>query len=163
MARAQKRTQKRGWKIFLRWLAKTGNVEFSAMKAGVSRRGVYSRLEHNADFKDQVEDARKLAVAFLEEEARRRAHDGVKEPQFYKGVVCGYVKKYSDGILQFLLRANDPKKYGDKMILGGDRESPVHVEHEVVVTDHRQYARSLLNSLMGIPQQNPLDAPPEPS
>jgi hypothetical protein len=47
----------------------------------------------------------------LEAEADRRAREGVLEPNFYKGAVSGYTVKYSDTLLQFLMRGNNPKKY----------------------------------------------------
>jgi hypothetical protein len=44
----------------------------------------------------------------LEEEAIRRATEGVLEPQFYKGTICGYKTNYSDALLMFVLRKLDP-------------------------------------------------------
>jgi hypothetical protein len=37
----------------------------------------------------------------LEDEALRRAKDGVDEPRLYEGAVCGHVRKYSDMLLIF--------------------------------------------------------------
>ena len=39
----------------------------------------------------------------LEEEARRRAFEGVDEPMYYKGEQIGTTKKYSDVLIMFLL------------------------------------------------------------
>jgi hypothetical protein len=50
----------------------------------------------------------------LEDEVMRRARDGVDEPRFYEGEVCGYVRKYSDTLAIFLLKARRPEKCGDK-------------------------------------------------
>jgi hypothetical protein len=46
----------------------------------------------------------------LEDEALRRAEDGVAEPRFYEGRLCGHVQKYSDTLLIFLLKARRPQK-----------------------------------------------------
>jgi hypothetical protein len=45
----------------------------------------------------------------------RRARDGIEEPRFYEGAVCGHVRKYSDALLIFLLKARRPEKYSDKV------------------------------------------------
>ena len=46
-------------------------------------------------------------------EAHRRAVKGVDEPVFWKGEIAGHVRKYSDRLLETLLRAHDPAKYGN--------------------------------------------------
>lgn len=48
-----------------------------------------------------------------EEEADRRAIEGVKEPIHYKGKKISEVTKYSDQLLALQLRAGNPEKYGD--------------------------------------------------
>jgi len=57
-----------------------------------------------------------------EEEAHRRAVDGVKEPVYYKGARVDTIAKYSDKLLELLLKADQPAKYRE------------HVKHE---HDHR--------------------------
>jgi hypothetical protein len=72
-------------------------------------------------------DAHEHACDSLEVEARWRATDGVDEPVFYKGEVCGTVRRYSDTQLIFLLKGAMPEKYKDRVedrikregILGG--------------------------------------------
>ena len=54
------------------------------------------------------------AADLLEEEARRRAHDGVDEPVWFQGVQCGTVRKYSDTLLIFLLKGAKPDKYRER-------------------------------------------------
>ena len=57
----------------------------------------------------------------LEDEAVRRAHEGVKKLVFWKGKpvrVNGelvYETEYDSNLLMFLLRAYDPKRFGDKI------------------------------------------------
>ena len=45
----------------------------------------------------------------LESEARRRAVEGVPMPVYYNGKVCGTVRKYSDFLLMFLMKAKMPQ------------------------------------------------------
>lgn len=65
-----------------------------------------------------------MGVVSLEAEARRRAMDGVDEPVYHKGEVVGHVRKYSDTLLIFLLKAHRPHKYRDnyKIEHGGQVE-----------------------------------------
>jgi hypothetical protein len=61
--------------------------------------------------------ARKL---HLEEEAYRRAVDGVDEPVYSaSGKLAGYRKRYSDILLTLLLRAYNPDRFGEKSQGGG--------------------------------------------
>ena len=49
----------------------------------------------------------------MEREAARRAYHGVEEPVFHKGEVCGSIRKYSDTLMIFLLKARRPEVYRD--------------------------------------------------
>ena len=52
--------------------------------------------------------------------ARRRAIDGFEEPVFYQGAVVGAVRKYSDRMLELLLKGHAPEKYKDRVQHSGD-------------------------------------------
>ena len=69
----------------------------------------HSSATFRADWDEALEEAREL----LEAEARRRAAIGVDEPVFYKGKVVGHIRKYSDNLLMFLLKAHWPEKFRD--------------------------------------------------
>lgn len=104
---------------FLEHLAKSGNVSDSGRFAGVQRSTLYHWKETDAAFASQWEDALEDAADILEAEARRRALEGYDEPITYAGkVVCdpetGHPlvrKKYSDGLMAFLLRAHRPARF----------------------------------------------------
>jgi len=61
------------------------------------------------------DEALEIATGSLELEARRRAQKGVLEPVYYKGKKVGAVRKYSDTLLIFLLKAHRPDKYRDNV------------------------------------------------
>jgi hypothetical protein len=67
----------KGKAAFLKQFAVSGNVLQAAQKAGVGRRTVYTWLESDAQFKGLYDEAYEDALDALEEEARRRAVDGV--------------------------------------------------------------------------------------
>lgn len=50
-------------------------------------------------------------VDVLEDEARRRAVDGIERPVYQGGVLVGAVTEYSDTLLAFALRGKKPETY----------------------------------------------------
>jgi hypothetical protein len=74
----------------------------------------------DAAFADLWDEAEEDACDLLELEARRRAYDGVDEPVFGslgKGMPSGEVgqiRRYSNTLMIFLLRAHRPAKFGEK-------------------------------------------------
>ncbi len=117
---------------FLAALAETANVLKSSEIARIARRTVYDWKSADSEFADAWERALDIGTDALEDEAVRRAHDGVDEPVFYQGKACGVVRKYSDTLLIFLLKGRRPEKYKDRPIHepGGVGGKPV----EFVVT-----------------------------
>lgn len=113
-------------RAFLAAYAETGNITAAAKLSKVARKTHYRWLDDQA-YSADFADAHEQACDALEAEARRRAHDGVDEPVFYKGSVCGAVRRYSDTLLIFLLKGAMPEKYKDRVenrikregILGG--------------------------------------------
>jgi hypothetical protein len=54
-----------------------------------------------------------VRVELLETEMRRRAPVGWDEPVFHAGKVVGHIRKFSDTLLIFALKAERPEKYRD--------------------------------------------------
>lgn len=102
---------------FLEVICETGNITRAAAEIGVSRWTMYRHREADPEFRAAWEDAVKLGVAALEDEARRRAQEGWEEPVFYQGQECGRIRRFSDVLLIFLLKAHDPAKYREKVDL----------------------------------------------
>lgn len=100
--------------LFIETLAANGGIVTGAAElVGVSRRRLYSERDSDREFAAAWAEAVERGIELLEAEAFRRAHDGVDEPQFYQGVVCGTVRKYSDALLIFLLKSKRPAVYRD--------------------------------------------------
>jgi hypothetical protein len=110
-------------KLFLDAYARTGNVSAAAVHAAVGRRTHYDWLkedpEYAADFADAVDEA----ADRLEDEARRRATDGLIKYKFDKAglpivhPVDGgpyFEREYSDTLLIFLLKGARPEKYAER-------------------------------------------------
>ena len=108
------RKGRKSWKpLFLNTLRGTGNVRLAASNAGVARQVVYRARDSSDKFRADWDEALEEARELLEAEARRRAAIGVDEPVFYKGEVVGQIRKYSDNLLMFLLKAHWPEKFRD--------------------------------------------------
>jgi hypothetical protein len=114
--------------IFLAAYRETGSVTRAAEAAGIHRSIHYRRLQEDPAYKAAFEAAHQVAIAVLEDEAIRRAVEGVEEPLTYQGQFqyadldddgnpAGKplaIRKYSDSLLQFLLRGAKPEKYRER-------------------------------------------------
>lgn len=106
-------------KRFLEHLSVSGNISEAGRVAEVRRSTLYLWKETDQDFSSRWEDALEEAADALEAEARRRAVEGYDEPITYAGrVVCDpdtgnpiVRKRYSDGLMAFLLRAHRPSRF----------------------------------------------------
>ena len=106
---------------FIAHIAATANVTAACELIGVSRATVYEWRAKDAAFCALWEDAVEMATDALEAEARRRALDGVQEPIVVMGRIAKdddgntlYVRKYSDTLMQLLLRAHRPEKFRER-------------------------------------------------
>lgn len=98
---------------FLEKLEQTANVTLACKKTKIARRTVYNWISTDETFKVKYEDAQRLAVDLLEDEARRRAFNGVREPVYQGGKRVGYITKYSDTLIIFLLKNLKKEVYRD--------------------------------------------------
>lgn len=99
--------------LFLEAYALCGNITRAAEQIGVTRQAHYEWLKDEG-YARKFGDATEMAGDRLEEEARRRAVDGVEEPVFYLGEQVSTVRKYSDTLLIFLLKGARPTKYRER-------------------------------------------------
>ena len=110
---------------FIKALSKTGSVTKAAALAGTSRTRVYELRNRDPGFAAAWEDAEEVAADRLEDEARRRAVEGVPEPLVSAGKLVRdddgqpiMVRRFSDNLLLALIKARRPPP----------RERSVHVQ-----------------------------------
>lgn len=150
-------------------LAETGQVSKACKAVGISRMTAYEWRQDIPEFREAWAKALKVAQLVLEDEAMRRAVEGVDEPLVHKGqftyrrdyaaidpetgervhplaapVLLGEdgspipetVKKYSDTMLIFTLKAADPAKYRDNshVTLAGDADNPLSINDGTAAT-----------------------------
>jgi len=119
----------KGWKRgFIKALAASGIVTWAAAVVKKSRSTVYEAKAKDPEFATAWDDAIEEAIDAIEMEARRRAM-GYDEPVFYKGVECGKIRRYSDALLMFLLKAYRPEKYSERFRAEHTGSTTVHVKY----------------------------------
>jgi hypothetical protein len=102
---------------FLQALSDTGSVTAASGIAGTSRTRVYELRKADPAFAGAWQEAEEIAIDRLEEEARRRAVEGVPEPLVSAGKLVRdddgqpiTVRRYSDNLLLALLKAHRPPR-----------------------------------------------------
>lgn len=108
-------------------LAETCQVRKACDAVGISRQTAYKWREDMPDFAEAWDRAMKVGVSALEDEAHRRAFEGYDEPVFHQGAVCGAIRKASDTLAIFLLKAHAPDKYREN--------SKVELSGHIALTD----------------------------
>jgi hypothetical protein len=71
--------------------------------------------EHDQEFALAFKQADLQATESLEKEAWRRARDGFAEEVWQHGKLVGTIQRYSDRLLEFMLRARRPDVYRDRV------------------------------------------------
>ena len=137
-AYASTRARKNAWQsVFLEHLAKTANVTASAELAAHSRTDAYDARNADPAFSAAWDAAIEKSVDALEQEARRRAHDGLIRKKFDRNgdpiidpeTGQQYIEReYSDNLMIQLLKAHRPKKYADRQHLALEGDLDLHIE-----------------------------------
>ncbi len=71
-------------------------------------------MEDDAEYQSAFALAEKKASRTLEDEAVRRAHEGIRKAIRYKGKIVGYDQEYSDTLMLALLKGCAPDKFRDR-------------------------------------------------
>lgn len=110
---------------FLAAVASGSTLSEAAHAAGVKPGTIYRLRKVDADFQAALADAEEESVDILEREARRRAVDGVSEPVFHQGEICGYKQVYSDSLLTTLLKGRRKDVFADRKEITGKDGAPL--------------------------------------
>ena len=131
-------------RTFLAAFAECGTVTHAAEIAGITRRMVQYWKKDDPEFAEAFRIAEEKAADRLEQEARRRAIEGVSEPVYHKGEVVGTIQKYSDTLLIFLLKGARPEKYRERVTQeitgkgGGPIEASIRAEVAQLTPEERK-------------------------
>jgi len=142
---------------FLQAFRDTGTLAGAARKTGVSRSSHYRWVEQDPEYEAEFEDANEETVDVLEQEARRRALEGVEEPVFYRGEKVGSVTKYSDQLLMFLLMAKRPEQFRERLDITSKVDQGVGgIDPDIMKTltnTELNTARALARKLAGLEKE----------
>ena len=110
-AGAQKRISKEMLDAFLDELARGASTTAAIEAVGISYGSVQNRRHDDPEFARRWEEAVQMGVDRLEDEARRRAVDGVVKPVYQGGTRVGEIREYSDSLLSLILKGKRPEVY----------------------------------------------------
>jgi len=112
------------------WLEKGYTVGYAADKANISRQTLLEwRKDQN--FNARVEQAIERGTDVIEDEARRRAVDGVSKPVYQGGECVGHVQEYSDALMQMILGGRRNKYRKQQVEHSGPNGQPIPHKIEV--------------------------------
>lgn len=112
----------------------TGALTHSCRKAGIDPKRHYEWLQFDPNYPDMFAEAHERSIENMEIEARRRAVDGTEEPVgWYHGVPGGYVKRYSDNLLIFMLKSARPDKYRERIEHMGKDGGPIEINNMIEI------------------------------
>lgn len=82
-----------------------GSSKYKAARAGGISYGTLLRwMDDDPKFAELARVAIEAGNDLMEDEARRRAVEGVEKPVYQGGELVGYVQEYSDSLMQFMLK-----------------------------------------------------------
>lgn len=109
-----------GQRAFLAAFSHIGIVSRACELTGVGRTSHYRWLQQDPAYRAAFKRAKVMAASVFEDEAARRAIEGVERPTgWYKGKPGGYVREYSDNLLMFMLKGLLPDKYRERVEVRG--------------------------------------------
>lgn len=165
-------------------LAETGIVRKACSAIGMTRQQVYQWRRDMPDFAADWDEALKIGITALEDEAHRRGFEGIEDPLVHLGQftyeqedvldangkpvlnettlepmrrirrdkdgkpMVASVRKYSDTLAIFLLKAHHPEKYRDnsRVEIGGSLEitkaSDSELDDEIAQLELLEQART---------------------
>lgn len=143
--------------LFLIELQNTGIPSKAAKLADMDLSTFYRHRKSDLDFGQKWEQALVIATENMEIEAHRRAVEGVLEPVYYRGEKVGEIRKHSDILLIFLLKANNPDKFREKIDI--NKKTEVNHRHTLDVSKLNDDELSTLETLLSKAKPPELPAP----
>lgn len=120
----KKGKQKSGIKpVFLQTFRESGFVLQTCARVGISQKSFAKWIQDDPEFAKEFEIANQEVTEKYEIAAGVRAVNGWEEPVFHQGKQVGTVRKYSDRLLELLLKARNRQKYGERIDYNVDEEA----------------------------------------
>jgi hypothetical protein len=100
-----------------------GALNKACAMVGLDHSHHYYWMRTDPDYADAFTEAKVMVATTLEEEAIRRAREGVTRAVYHQGEVVGEQQHYSDTLMIFLLKGMMPDKYGNAHVDRQDKQS----------------------------------------
>ena len=143
---------------FLKGIRETGTLSGAARRSHSSRSSHYRWLQQDAEYAVDFANANEEATDALEQEARRRAFEGVEEPVFYKGERVGSIRKFSDSLLMLLLMAKRPDQFRERVdVTSKVDRGPFVIDPKIMKTlsdEELDIARRLARKISGLGEES---------
>ncbi len=154
---ARRKLTKRKLDRFLIVLSQKANVTEACEAIGVSNQALYEYKKEHPTFASKWVSTVDQALDKLEQEAWRRACDGVDKPVHYKGERVDTIREYSDALLMFLLRGHRPNIYRER-----PPEAPQTIDKPIlnVIETARQVCLTLEVAKQMLEHQEPIEHDP---
>jgi hypothetical protein len=114
LKRKDKRSKEKKQREFIEAFSQYASITKACKKSKVPRRTIYDWFAAEPMFKAEFDRATEQAIGALEDEAIRRAVEGVNKPVYQGGKKVGTVKEYSDSLLHLMLKARAPERFKDR-------------------------------------------------
>lgn len=126
------RTLTHARETFITTLAGGASITKSCQVAGIGRTTAYEWRDADPAFKVLWDEALESGIDLLEDEARRRAVEGVERPVVAMGKIARNddgsvlkIREYSDTLLALMLKAKKPKEYRDRLDVNANHTGAV--------------------------------------
>jgi len=122
-------------KAFLAAYVLTASITKAADAGKCDRQQHYRWLKESGAYAAAFSESKDEAAQSLEDEAVRRAHEGILEPVFYKGKPAGVIRVFSDALMLALLKAFRPDRYRDRVSaeVSGPDGGPIALANEALM------------------------------
>jgi len=117
--------------LFIQGMTQGATVKAGIAASGVTRSTLYEWRDTDPVFAEAWREAKSDIRDALEAEAYRRAVHGDDVPVYYRGEEIGAVRKFSDTLLIFLLKAHDPARFRDNISVEQSGPGGKPIEHTV--------------------------------
>ncbi len=120
-------------KVVLLWLMRGYSKSRAAAEAKISTRTLATWRTEDKEFNAACKKAIDDGTDQFEDEARRRAVEGVDRPVFQQGECVGFTREYSDSLMSMMLGGRRPDVYGKQRVEMSGPEGGA-IKHEIEVT-----------------------------
>lgn len=98
--------------------ANCGDLYDACMRVGLSLQFVAQWQRDDTEAGARMKEAERLGAMRIQSAVIRRGVEGIMQPVFYQGEVCGYKAEYSDGLLTLLAKGRLPQLFAPDSEVG---------------------------------------------